>query len=77
MTVPVGAVDPISLYAAAVEADLEAALWLRPADGIALVGVGRAWATEPDGPDRFAEAERAWRELAAGRRRRRAARARS
>ena len=59
VTVPVGAVDPISLYAAAVEADLEAALWLRPADGIALVGVGRAWATEPDGPDRFAEAERA------------------
>ena len=63
LTVPVGAVDPISLYAAAVEADLEAALWLRPADGIALVGVGRAWATEPDGPDRFAEAERAWQEL--------------
>ncbi len=63
VTVPVGAVDPISLYAAAVEADLEAALWLRPADGIALVGVGRAWATEPDGPERFAEAERAWQEL--------------
>ena len=29
VTVPVGAVDPISLFAAAVEADLEAALWLR------------------------------------------------
>ncbi len=63
VTVPVGAVDPISLYAAAVEADLEAALWMRPADGIALVGVGRAWATEPEGPDRFAEAERAWQGL--------------
>ena len=34
--------------------------------GSALVGVGRAWATEPEGPDRFAEAERAWRELLAG-----------
>jgi isochorismate synthase len=66
VTASVGAVDPISLYAAAVEADLEAALWLRPADGIALVGVGRAWATEPDGPDRFAEAERAWQGLVGG-----------
>ncbi len=63
VTAPVGIVDPISLYAAAVEADLEAALWLRPADGTALVGIGRAWATEPDGPDRFAEAERAWQGL--------------
>ena len=63
VTAPVEAVDPISLYAAAVEADLEAALWLRPSEGTAFVGVGRAWATEPEGPDRFAEAERAWREL--------------
>jgi isochorismate synthase len=63
VTAPVAAIDPISLYAAAVEADLEAALWLRPADGTALVGVGRAWATEPDGPDRFAAAEDAWRDL--------------
>ena len=62
-TAPVAPLDAISLYAAAVEADLEAALWLRPADGTSFVGVGRAWVTEPEGPDRFAEAERAWREL--------------
>ncbi len=63
VTAPMAAIDPIALFAAAVEADLEAALWLRPADGTALVGVGRAWATSFDGPDRFADAERAWREL--------------
>ena len=45
VTAPLAAVDPIALFAAAVEADLEAALWLRPADGTALVGIGRAWAT--------------------------------
>ena len=63
VTAPVAAIDPIALFAAAVEADLEAALWLRPADGTALVGIGRAWATAFEGPERFADAERAWREL--------------
>ena len=56
-------IDPISLYAAAVEADLETALWLRPAEGIAFVGIGRAWATEPEGETRFRAAEAAWRDL--------------
>ena len=65
-TVPVAAIDPISLFAAAVEADLEAALWLRPAEGTALVGIGRAWAVEAEGPARFVEAEAAWRALVAG-----------
>jgi isochorismate synthase len=55
--------DPIALYAAAVEADLEAALWLRPSEGTAFVGIGRAWAVEAAGPPRFGEAEAAWREL--------------
>ena len=49
VTAPVAAIDPIALFAAAVEADLEAALWLRPADGTALVGIGRAWATAFEG----------------------------
>jgi menaquinone-specific isochorismate synthase len=62
-TGPVDAVDPISLFAAAVEAGLEADLWVRPADGLALVGVGRAWAVEPAGADRFRDAEDAWRAL--------------
>jgi isochorismate synthase EntC len=56
-------VDPISLVAAAIEADLEVALWLRPSEGTALVGIGRAWAIEADGPDRFRAAETAWRSL--------------
>ncbi len=59
-------VDPLALYAAATEAELEAALWLQPADGIALVGIGRAWAVEPAGPERFAAAADAWRDVLAG-----------
>ncbi len=62
-TETVDGVDPISLFAAAAEAELEAALWLRPAERVALVGVGRAWAVEPAGEDRFAIAEDAWRAL--------------
>jgi isochorismate synthase len=62
-TVRADPLDPIALFAAAREADLEAALWLQPADGAALVAIGRAWAVEPAGPDRFAAAARAWRGL--------------
>lgn len=65
-TLPVTGIDPISLYAAAQEADLETALWLQPSEGTAFVGIGRAWAVEPDGPDRFRAAEAAWRELLRG-----------
>lgn len=60
-TVATEALDPVALFAAAAEADIEAALWLRPADGTAIVGIGRAWAIEPDGPARFRDAETAWR----------------
>lgn len=56
-TVPTDAVDPIALFAAAAEADLEAALWLRPGDGTAIVGIGRAWASEAAGLARFRQAE--------------------
>jgi isochorismate synthase len=62
-TVPAPAIDPIALFAAAQEAELESALWLRPSEGFALVGVGRAWAVEAEGPARFREAEAAWRGL--------------
>jgi len=64
-TVTAAAVDPISLVAAATEADLETALWLRPSEGTAFVGVGRAWAAEGAGPGRFREAEAAWRAVLA------------
>lgn len=65
-TEEVDAFDPIAIYAAAVEAGLEAALWLRPSEEHALVGVGRAWATETDGSERFVRADDAWRAVAAG-----------
>ena len=65
-TVAVADLDPVALFAAAREADLEAALWLQPAEGTALVAVGRAWSVEPAGPERFAAAGRAWRDLLAG-----------
>ncbi len=65
-TIEVRVSDPIAVYAAAVEADLEAALWFRPSEGTAYVGIGRAWAVEPDGPDRFSTADDAWRALVSG-----------
>jgi len=64
-TVPVDDLDPIALFAAARELDLEAALWLQPSEGTAIVGIGRAWAVAPDGPARFTAAGRSWRELLA------------
>jgi isochorismate synthase len=60
-TRPAPAVDPIALFAAAREQDLEAALWLQPSAGFALVGIGRAWSVEPAGAGRFARAAAAWR----------------
>jgi isochorismate synthase len=65
-TRPTAAVDPITLFAAAREDDLEAALWLQPSAGFALVGIGRAWSVEPAGVDRFARASTAWRGRLAG-----------
>jgi menaquinone-specific isochorismate synthase len=64
-TEPSEALDPISLYAAAAEGGHEAALWLRPSEGHSIVGVGRAWAIEAAGEERFAVADRAWRALVA------------
>lgn len=64
-TVPAPSLDPISLAAAAIEADLEVALWLRPSEGTAFVGIGRAWAAEPGGEGRFRDTERAWRAVLA------------
>jgi salicylate biosynthesis isochorismate synthase len=65
-TILVDDLDPVALFAAAREADVEAALWLQPPEGIGLVAIGRAWAVEPAGPDRFATAAHAWREVLAG-----------
>ncbi len=55
--------DPIEVYAAATAAGLEGVLWLRPSEEFALVGIGRTWAIEAAGLDRFAVVDSAWREL--------------
>lgn len=62
-TMPVADTDPIDLFAAARSLDLEAALWLQPAADRSIVGIGRAWAVEPDGPERCSAAAAAWRAL--------------
>lgn len=64
-TLPVAAIDPIDLFAAARSLGLEAALWFQPAADRSIVGIGRAWAVEPGGADRFSEATVAWRALLA------------
>lgn len=60
LTLDLAAPDPLALVRAALAADLETSAWLRPADGLAIVGIGRAWATEPDGNGRFLAAAVAW-----------------
>ncbi len=60
-TLAIDALDPIELFAAARAQGLEAALWLQPRSDRSIVGIGRAWAVEPEGPDRFTIATDAWR----------------
>jgi isochorismate synthase len=58
--------DAIELYAAARALGEAPALWLRPAEGFALVAIGAAWATRTSGQDRFRAAARAWGDLTDG-----------
>ncbi len=58
-------IDPIDLFATARALGIEAALWLQPAADRSIVGIGRAWAFEGSGPDRFTAAATAWRGLLA------------
>ena len=64
VTLEIAAPDPLRLVRAALAAGLETAAWLRPSDGLAIVGLGRAWATEPTGSARFAAAAAEWGALA-------------
>lgn len=64
-TSSVATIDPITLYSAARSLGLEAALWLQPAADRSIVGIGRAWVTEPRGIERFSTATAAWRALLA------------
>ncbi len=65
ITLPVPAVDPLALHAAA--RNLAASLWSQPEQDFSLVGIGEAWAARPGGgPHRFRAASEAWAELLAG-----------
>jgi isochorismate synthase len=64
-TLPIAAIDPIDLFGAGRSLGLEAALWFQPAADRSIVGIGRSWAVQPDGADRFSEATVAWRALLA------------
>jgi isochorismate synthase len=64
VTISVPAIDPIAVYAAARPAG--ASLWLQPAAGFGLVGIGSAWSIEARGPTRFSEVSAAWRALLEG-----------
>ena len=55
--------DPIGLFAAAMQAGHEPSLWLKPVDGLTLVGVGRAWSVRAQGPGRFGAVAEAWARL--------------
>ena len=65
ITLPIPDIEPIALFSAARSLDLEAALWLQPSTGRSIVGIGRAWAVQADGPDRFSRSAAAWREVLA------------
>jgi isochorismate synthase len=54
---------PIDLFAAALEARLEPSIWLQPVDGFSIVGVGRAWSVQAEGPGRFGAVAGAWDRL--------------
>lgn len=60
VTLPIAPIDALALYAAAGEA---ASLWLQPASGLALVGIGEAWAARPGDGARFASVSAAWKAL--------------
>jgi isochorismate synthase len=64
-TVPAPDLDPVGLFLAARAIGLEPALWMQASEGLAIVGIGEAWAVAPAGPDRFAEAAAAWTAFAA------------
>jgi len=61
ISLPVDALDPISLYALA--RPLGATLWLQPAEGLGLLAVGEAWAARQSHAARFGVVSVAWRRL--------------
>jgi isochorismate synthase len=64
-TDPLPASDPIDLFARGARLGPDRACWVRPDEGLSLVGLGVAWAVEAGGADRFRTAARAWTALVA------------
>lgn len=59
-SVPVAPPDPLALFASARGAGEEPALFLQPAEDLALVTIGCAWSVEAEGPGRFDAVAQAW-----------------
>lgn len=55
--------DPLALFARGLGVTHNRLFWSRPSDGLAVAGLGAAWSFAASGPDRFAAAAAAWREL--------------
>lgn len=55
--------DPLALFARGVGVTHNRLFWSQPAAGLAVAGLGAAWHVAASGPERFAQAAAAWREL--------------
>ncbi len=55
--------DPLALFARGVGVTHNRLFWSRPADGLAVAGLGSAWSHAATSANRFAEAAAAWRNL--------------
>jgi isochorismate synthase len=55
--------DPLALFARGVGLTHNRLFWSVPSSGLAVAGLGAAWHIAASGPDRFAQAADAWRDL--------------
>ena len=55
--------DPLALFARGVGVTHNRIFWSRPADGLAVAGLGAAWSYAATGTNRFVEAAASWRNL--------------
>lgn len=65
VTTPVRPRDPLALFARGAGSTHNRFFWSLPTAGLTVAGLGAAWSFETSGPDRFADAATAWRQLIA------------